>query len=93
MFLLFSFRERRKRIFKARDSYGQIFERVKNSKKDQSDPFNKQQNSSIAHNTSMDSNSTLEDVNAANALVPVQNQSGKDNHNFTGGSQQIVSYR
>lgn len=41
----------------------------------------------------MDTNSTLEDVNAANALVPVQNQSGTDNHSFTGGNQQIVSYR
>lgn len=83
--------ECRKRLLKAKDTYGLIYDRVRNLKKDQHIHDNKQQTSNSQHNLSSNANGHSDDANgSSSALVPVPNTSASDNYSHGTPNQSIV---
>lgn len=78
-------------MLKARDTYGLIYDRVRNLKKDQQFNDNKQQASNNQQHLSSEANGHNEDANGpSSALVPVPSTNATDNYSHSTPSQSIV---
>lgn len=79
-------REEKKKLLKARDSYGLIYERVKNSLRDPSQQHRHAKN--LNELTDSSGALTINEDRNSNALVPVQNtRTNGSEHHYMVGSQ------
>lgn len=85
------FRERGKKLLKARDTYGYIFDRVKNLKKDQLNQQITTHNAGTGiQNTSSDILPAITEASTSSALVPVASNQTNNTESYSQGTKQQI---